>query len=403
MSFRYLLLALLFVTPAAAETRMGDFYAKDKHLQFELRDDANVRRILDNAVCSQTSTGDIRLICDQAAEVEAAHCFDDEGFGYDLLLDAAETKCKELTILIKDRDASLWADKVINVSLRGPTGIATAGDVNSITLQVGSSAIDNAYRAVQLSTLAGTGPDQVVCLCGYNGSTRVATPCRPFPVAVAAGTEYAIDLIPCAINDDSPGDISDAVVVAMFSVDSGTDFSAAIPGSVVFEIASNATVVALAANTLTAAAAAADLTTELQTGLATATALNTVDDFVDTEIANIQSRLPTSLVSGRIDASVGAMATDVVTASALSAGGLDKIAAFNWRQSTADIESASYTGLDSVSCPSGYGMVAQQVHRSQIIDGEWTKYRSDNTTQLCTVEIQTDSGAAPITGVGTNP
>lgn len=43
---------------------------------------------------------------------------------------------------------------------------------------------------------------------------------------------------------------------------------------------------------------------------------------VQADTDNIQTRLPTSLVSGRIDASVGAMAADVVTASAIAANAI---------------------------------------------------------------------------------
>lgn len=98
----------------------------------------------------------------------------------------------------------------------------------------------------------------------------------------------------------------------------------------------DASVGAMAANTMTAAAAAADLTTELQAGLATAAALNTVDDFldteiaailaaVDTEIADIRNRLPAALVGGRMDSSVGAMGANVLTASAFAADAVAKI------------------------------------------------------------------------------
>lgn len=51
----------------------------------------------------------------------------------------------------------------------------------------------------------------------------------------------------------------------------------------------DASVGAMAANVMTAAAAAADLTTELQSGLATAAALDAVDNFLDTEIAAIKA------------------------------------------------------------------------------------------------------------------
>lgn len=45
------------------------------------------------------------------------------------------------------------------------------------------------------------------------------------------------------------------------------------------------------------------------------------------DLTTILGRLPTTLVSGRIDASVGAMANDVLTAAALSSGAVDKISA----------------------------------------------------------------------------
>jgi hypothetical protein len=50
---------------------------------------------------------------------------------------------------------------------------------------------------------------------------------------------------------------------------------------------------AMAANVITAAATAADFTTEVTSGLATAAALDTVDNFLDTEIAAIITTLGT--------------------------------------------------------------------------------------------------------------
>jgi hypothetical protein len=64
----------------------------------------------------------------------------------------------------------------------------------------------------------------------------------------------------------------------------------------------DASVGAMAANVMTAAAAAADLTTELQSGLATAAALATLDDFVDTEVAAIKAKTD-NLPSDPADAS----------------------------------------------------------------------------------------------------
>lgn len=88
----------------------------------------------------------------------------------------------------------------------------------------------------------------------------------------------------------------------------------------------DASVGAMAADVMTAAAAASDLTTELQTGLATAASIATLQADTD----DIQTRLPAALVSGRIDASVGAMATDSVSSAAVSSAAANKVAAATW-------------------------------------------------------------------------
>lgn len=58
---------------------------------------------------------------------------------------------------------------------------------------------------------------------------------------------------------------------------------------------------------------------------ASAANLATVAGYIDTEVADIQARLPAALVGGRMDASVGAMAADVVTASAVAASAVTEI------------------------------------------------------------------------------
>lgn len=72
---------------------------------------------------------------------------------------------------------------------------------------------------------------------------------------------------------------------------------------------------AMAANTMTAAAAAADLTTELQSGLATSAEVA----GVQSDTNDIQTRLPAALVGGRMDSSVGAIAANAITAAATAA------------------------------------------------------------------------------------
>ncbi len=76
-----------------------------------------------------------------------------------------------------------------------------------------------------------------------------------------------------------------------------------------------------ATDAVNANALAADAVTEIQAGLATSAALATVQADTD----DIQTRLPAALVGGRMDASVGAMATDSISAAALSSGAAEKI------------------------------------------------------------------------------
>ena len=75
----------------------------------------------------------------------------------------------------------------------------------------------------------------------------------------------------------------------------------------------------IADGAIDADAIAADAVTEIQSGLATSAAVAAVQADTD----DIQTRLPAALVSGRIDASVGAMASGVVTAAALATGAID--------------------------------------------------------------------------------
>lgn len=52
---------------------------------------------------------------------------------------------------------------------------------------------------------------------------------------------------------------------------------------------------------------------------ATQASVDTVDDFLDTEIADIRNRLPAALVSGKMDSNVQAMGNNVMTAAAANA------------------------------------------------------------------------------------
>lgn len=79
----------------------------------------------------------------------------------------------------------------------------------------------------------------------------------------------------------------------------------------------------IAADAIGASELAADAVAEIQSGLATAANLATVAGYIDTEITDIQSRLPAALVSGRMDSSVGAIAANAITATSIATGAID--------------------------------------------------------------------------------
>lgn len=119
------------------------------------------------------------------------------------------------------------------------------------------------------------------------------------------------------------------------------------------------TVNGLAANVITAAATAADFGAEMAdavwdesiVGHLTVGSAGYVLDDAQTKsgdavsnTADIQSRLPAALVGGRIDASVGAMAADVITAASMAADAGAEIADAVWDEATAGHTTAGTTG-----------------------------------------------------------
>ena len=73
------------------------------------------------------------------------------------------------------------------------SGTATAGGTATITLAVGSSAVDDFYLNHAVRTKAGTGPNQTGRIIGYVGATRVATVAVDWATQPDATTTY--DLI----------------------------------------------------------------------------------------------------------------------------------------------------------------------------------------------------------------
>lgn len=133
-------------------------------------------------------------------------------------------------------------------------------------------------------------------------------------VSGAAGATIAADIIAIqADTDDIQARLPGALVSGRIDASVGAMAANVLTATA---IATDAiTAAKIAADAIGASELAADAVTEIQAGLATAAALATVQADTD----DIQARLPAALVGGRMDSSVGAMAADVVTATAIAA------------------------------------------------------------------------------------
>lgn len=72
-------------------------------------------------------------------------------------------------------------------------GTAQAGGASTITLAVGASAVDDAYKNLTIRTTGGTGSGQSRVISGYVGATKVATVREAWTTPPDATTTYSID------------------------------------------------------------------------------------------------------------------------------------------------------------------------------------------------------------------
>jgi hypothetical protein len=158
----------------------------------------------------------------------------------------------------------------------------------------------------------------------------------------------------------------------------------------------------LVADAVDATSVAASAVTELQSGLATASAIASAQ----TDIDDIQARLPAALVSGRIDASVGAMAADVLTASAVAT---DAVAELQAGLATAAALAALPAAVWAVPEGTGtYGASLALIRKFQTNPmwadttggGRYRLWDDDLETVILTVQLRDGDGNAITTQAG---
>jgi hypothetical protein len=211
------------------------------------------------------------------------------------------------------------------------TGTAQAGAASSITLDASASATNDLYNYSYISLFSGTGAGQTRQITDYVGATKVATTNLAWTVNPDATSVFFI--FPCGLDattvativtgvwaatragNAAAGSMGEYVNADVLRVSGnataadnaqsffdGTGYAGTgnvipsvttVTGNVNGNVGGNVTgsvgsvtgavgsVTAFAANSVTAAAIAADAVTEIQSGLATAAALTTVDTVVD--------------------------------------------------------------------------------------------------------------------------
>ena len=191
-----------------------------------------------------------------------------------IFVDSTDGNTEESGLTIANTDIKIWK-----------TGATTLASKNS----GGATYISNGvYYAVLDATDTDTlGP--MVIFVHVSGALAVKLEC--LVVTAAAYTFMTANTI--AADLTTIDNFLDTEVAAILSdtnaiLTDTNDIQTRLPAALVAGRI-DASVGAMAANVMTAAAADPGLTTELQAGLATAAALTTIDDFLDTEIAAILS------------------------------------------------------------------------------------------------------------------
>jgi hypothetical protein len=199
------------------------------------------------------------------------------------IVDQGTAQSAGATSLVLRAAAAFADDELIGATIQITGGTTGVGQSRLITDYV--SATDTATVETWTTTPTGTITYRIYGTAPSSGGSGLD----------AAGVRAAVGL--ASANLDTQLSTIDTVVDAIL-VDTGTTLDGRIPAALVGgrmdasvgAMAANVlTATAINADAITAAKVAADVTTEIQSGLATAAALDAVDNFLDTEIAAIKA------------------------------------------------------------------------------------------------------------------
>jgi hypothetical protein len=190
------------------------------------------------------------------------------------------------------------------------SGTAQAATATTMTLRAGATFADSAIIGATIIQTGGTNSPQMARVTAYVGSTDVAT-VAAWPNGTPGGSITYLVLATTPEAAGGGGGLDAAGVRAALGM-AAANMDAQLGGL--------ATSSALSAARTVIDNIRVDTNSTLP-GLVTT--VNSAVAGVQADTDNIQTRLPAALVGGRMDASVGAMAANVVTAAAIATDAID--------------------------------------------------------------------------------
>ncbi len=242
---------------------------------------------------------------------------------------------------------------------KGATGSAT--QLTLATQTVGGAHSDGGFVEIQATNMKGVYrldlSDTIVASAGMvtiylYGATNMA-PCvlelEIVSVDKFNATNFGLSLVPANVTQLG-GSAQSATDLKDFADDGYDPSTNKVQGVVLVD-----TLTTYTGNTVQTGDAYAIVNSGTHGNAALKTLIDAVDNFVDTEISDIQSRLPASLISGRMDSSVGAMAANVMTAAATAADYVTELQAGLSTLDAAGVRSA--VGLASANLDTQLGLI----------------------------------------------
>lgn len=264
--------------------------------------------------------GDTNIIKDEAVAANTANAFVHEGFGiYSLALTATEMEAARIVVTIIDQtNPKAWEDQALVISTYGNASAQHAFDLDTATQSVAVASI--AADAITAASIAANAIGSSEIADGAITAAKIATDAIDAD-ALAAGAITADVFAAGAIN--AAAIAADAIGASELAADAVAEIADAVWDEA---LADHVAAGSMGANQNLADDAIAGLV-----------AIN-----ADTD--NIQSRLPAALVGGRMDASVGAVQADAITAAGLAVDAVAEIADAVWDELAAEHVAAGTMG-----------------------------------------------------------